>query len=162
MIDDGDWREDRIGSALRGANPTVLARLGTGFAVIGDTQFLPGYCVLLTDDPLIDRLTDLPRARRVAFLADMDLLGEAVATVCGRRDPAFTRVNFQILGNADHYLHAHVHARYAWEPPGLARGPWSHYPAETRNAPDALLGPQHENLRAELTTELERLGQPAV
>lgn len=36
-----DWREDRIGSALRGENPTVLRRLEAGFAVIGDTQFLP-------------------------------------------------------------------------------------------------------------------------
>jgi hypothetical protein len=37
-----DWRADRIGSALRGENPTVLRRLEAGFAVIGDTQFLPG------------------------------------------------------------------------------------------------------------------------
>ncbi len=31
-----DWRDDRIGSALRGENPTVLGRLPAGFAVIGD------------------------------------------------------------------------------------------------------------------------------
>jgi hypothetical protein len=68
----GDWRADRIGSALRGENPTVLVRLESGFAVIGDTQFLPGYCLLLTDDPTADRLLDLPRPRRLAFLADME------------------------------------------------------------------------------------------
>ena len=39
-----DWRTDRIGSAQRGENPTVLRHLDAGFAVIGDTQFLPGYC----------------------------------------------------------------------------------------------------------------------
>jgi hypothetical protein len=43
----GDWRRDRIGSALRGENPMVLAKMKSGFAVIGDTQFLPGYCLLL-------------------------------------------------------------------------------------------------------------------
>ncbi|KJY33773.1 hypothetical protein VR46_33360, partial [Streptomyces sp. NRRL S-444] len=43
-----DWRNDRIGSAHRGENPTVLRRLDQGFAVIGDRQFLPGYAVLLT------------------------------------------------------------------------------------------------------------------
>ncbi|MEV0717944.1 diadenosine tetraphosphate hydrolase, partial [Asanoa sp. NPDC050611] len=91
-----DWRTDRIGSALRGQNPTVLARLESGFAVIGDTQFLPGYCVLLTDDPGVDRLLDLPRARRLAFLADMDLIGEAVAAVCARRDPDFQRINYAV------------------------------------------------------------------
>jgi hypothetical protein len=32
-----DWRTDRIGSAQRGENPTVLRRLDAGFAVIGDT-----------------------------------------------------------------------------------------------------------------------------
>jgi hypothetical protein len=28
--------------------------------VIGDVQFLPGYSVLLTDDPAVQRLSDLP------------------------------------------------------------------------------------------------------
>ncbi len=46
-----DWKEDRIGSALRGENPTVLAQMPGGFAVMSDVQWLPGYCVLLTDDP---------------------------------------------------------------------------------------------------------------
>ncbi|BAU86544.1 hypothetical protein SLA_5675 [Streptomyces laurentii] len=52
----GDWREDRIGSALRGENPTVLRRLDVGFAVIGDVQFLPGYAVLPADEPDVRRL----------------------------------------------------------------------------------------------------------
>ncbi|MEU4424851.1 diadenosine tetraphosphate hydrolase [Actinoplanes sp. NPDC024001] len=151
------WRLDRIGSALRGENPTVLARLATSFAVIGDSQLLPGYCVLLTDDPTANRLTDLPRPRRLAFLADMDLLGEAIATVCHRRDSGFRRVNYSILGNLDPYLHAHVHARYTWEPEDRAKGPVFGYPAELRSAPEHLLGPQHDPLRTELTRELERL-----
>jgi hypothetical protein len=53
-----DWRADRVGSALRGQNPTVLTRLDTGFAVMGDTQFLPGYAVLLTADPPARALHD--------------------------------------------------------------------------------------------------------
>lgn len=56
-----DWRSDRIGSALRGGNPTVLRRLEVGFAVFGDTQFLPGCSVLLVDDPGVQRL--YPRER---------------------------------------------------------------------------------------------------
>ncbi len=39
------WGENRIGAADREENPTVLAKLAGGFAVIGDVQFLPGYCV---------------------------------------------------------------------------------------------------------------------
>jgi hypothetical protein len=30
-----------------------------GFAVIVDTQHLPGYSLLLTDDPAVNHLTDL-------------------------------------------------------------------------------------------------------
>ena len=67
-----DWRADRVGAALRGDNPAVLRRLAAGFACIGDVQFLPGYSVLISDTPGVDRLTDLPRARRVAFLEDME------------------------------------------------------------------------------------------
>lgn len=51
-----DWRDDRVGLALNGTNPTVLRRLDAGF-VIGDVRFLPGYSLLLTDDPGTDRLT---------------------------------------------------------------------------------------------------------
>ncbi|EFL29316.1 LOW QUALITY PROTEIN: conserved hypothetical protein, partial [Streptomyces himastatinicus ATCC 53653] len=59
------WRKDRIGSALRGGNPTVLRRLEAGFAVIGDVQFLPGYSVLLVDDPEVQRLSALPKSKRL-------------------------------------------------------------------------------------------------
>ena len=76
------WKSDRIGAALSGRNPTVLRRMSAGFAVIGDVQLLPGYCVLLADDPRVGRLTDLPRERRLRFLADLDRLGEAVQNVC--------------------------------------------------------------------------------
>ncbi|MCO8274507.1 diadenosine tetraphosphate hydrolase [Actinoplanes sp. TRM 88003] len=152
-----DWRNDRIGAALRGDNPTVLARLEASFAVIGDHQFLPGYCVLLTDDPAVTCLTDLPRARRLAFLADMDLLGEAVTNVCQRFDSAFRRVNFSILGNLDPYLHAHVQARYTWEPADMAKGPVWGYPRQTRLAAETALDRQHDALRSELTREIKRL-----
>ena len=42
-----NWKEDRIGSAVRGENPAVLLKMKSGFAVLADAQFLPGYCILL-------------------------------------------------------------------------------------------------------------------
>ncbi|MGW7356235.1 hypothetical protein ACWGI0_06060 [Streptomyces sp. NPDC054802] len=57
------WKDDRIGSAERGENPTVLARMSTGWAVIGDIQHLPGYCLLLYAGKA-NHLTDLPRDER--------------------------------------------------------------------------------------------------
>jgi diadenosine tetraphosphate (Ap4A) HIT family hydrolase len=152
-----DWRDDRIGSALRDENPTVLARMRTGFAVIGDTQHLPGYCVLLHGTPGIDRLVDLPRREQVEFLADMALLGEAVSDVCAARDAGFLRVNYEVLGNSLHVLHAHVHARYSWEPPEYQRGPVWKYPHEVRSSEDHALSPAHDDLRAALVGALERI-----
>ena len=155
----GDWRDDRVGAALRGDNPTVLQRMTAGFAVIGDVQFLPGYCALITDTPGVDRLTDLARPRRLAFLDDMERLGEAVETVCARRDPAFRRLNLEILGNTDAFLHAHVWPRYEWEGAVAAKPVWL-YPSTHWSEPpqQAVLGPEHDDLRAELVSELDRLG----
>ncbi|WNI20521.1 diadenosine tetraphosphate hydrolase [Streptomyces sp. ITFR-16] len=152
-----DWRKDRIGSALRGENPSVLRRLDAGFAVIGDVQFLPGYSVLLADDPAVERLSDLPRGRRMAFLSDMERLGEAVERACRRSDGAFRRVNLEILGDTDGFLHAHVWPRYAWEPSDLVGMPvWLYARTHWSDARYAL-GPQHDGLRAAIAGELDRL-----
>ncbi|MFE4972758.1 diadenosine tetraphosphate hydrolase [Kitasatospora sp. NPDC056651] len=156
-----DWRDDRIGSALRGVNPTVLRRLDAGFAVIGDVQFLPGYSVLLTDEPDVQRLSDLPRSRRMAFLADMDRLGEAVERACRRLDPRFRRVNLEILGNTDGFLHAHVWPRFEWESPDLVRRPVWLYPAENWRDPAHALGPRHDAWREAIGHELDALSAPA-
>ncbi|MFC8501605.1 HIT family protein [Pedococcus sp. NPDC057267] len=149
-----DWRADRIGAALRGENPTVLRRMPGGFAVVGDVQWLPGYCVLLTDDPQVQRLSDLPRGRRLEFLDSMARLGKAVERACGDIDPEFRRVNLEILGNTDPYLHAHVWPRYGWEPPELVRKPvWLYPPGHWSDSATAL-GPQHDVLRAAIATHL--------
>jgi diadenosine tetraphosphate (Ap4A) HIT family hydrolase len=152
-----DWRTDRIGSALRGENPTVLRHLDAGFAVIGDVQFLPGYCVLLTDDPGAERLSDLPRAARLSFLADMDRLGEAVERACRATDAAFRRVNLEILGNADGFLHAHVWPRYEWEPAELVRMPVWLYPRARWSDERFALGTHHDPLRKAISGELDQL-----
>lgn len=151
------WKADRVGAALAGANPTVLARLDGGFAVIGDVQWLPGYSVLITDTPGVDRLTDLPRHERAAFLHSMDVLAEAVELACARLDEDFLRVNIEILGNTDAFLHAHIWPRYRWEPPELRSKPvWLHAGSNWSD-PATALGPAHDVYRAAITAELRRL-----
>jgi diadenosine tetraphosphate (Ap4A) HIT family hydrolase len=151
-----NWRDDRVGSALRGENPLVLARLRSGFAVIGDTQHLPGYSLLLTDDPAVNHLTDLDWERRKQFLFDLSLIGEAVQRAC--RDNGLRRINYEVLGNAEPVLHGHVHPRYDWEPPERITGPVWRYPKELRNDPRyAYSDEQHGELRAAITAELRAL-----
>jgi diadenosine tetraphosphate (Ap4A) HIT family hydrolase len=155
-----DWRDDRIGSAHRGENPLVMARLRSGFAVIGDTQHLPGYSLLLTEDPAVDHLTDLGWERGTQFLFDLGLLGEAVAAAC--RENGLRRVNYEILGNSMPVLHGHVHARYEWEPPERIGGPVWRYAREVRNDPQhAYSDARHGELRAAITAELRQLAARA-
>jgi diadenosine tetraphosphate (Ap4A) HIT family hydrolase len=155
-----DWREDRIGSAHRGENPLVIARMRSGFAVIGDTQFLPGYSVLLTDDPAVDHLTDLDWQRRRQFLFDLSLIGEAVFAAC--RHNGLRRINYEVLGNAYPVLHGHVHPRYEWEPAERITGPVWRYPKEVRDDPEhAYSDAKHGALRVAIAAELERLVERA-
>ena len=81
-------------------------------------------------------------------------LGEAVERACRHLDPAFRRVNVEILGNTDPYLHAHVWPRYEWEPDGLVGKPVWLYPAERWSDPATALGPQHEALRTAIAAKL--------
>ena len=151
-----DWRDDRVGSALRGENPLVMARMRGGFAVIGDTQHLPGYSLLLTDDQSVNHLTDLAWERRMQFLFDLSLLGEAVGRAC--RDNGLRRINYEVLGNSLPVLHGHVHARYDWEPPEMVGGPVWRYPQDERNDPAcAYSDANHGELRAAIAAELHRL-----
>ncbi len=101
---------DRISAAHRGGNPHVIARLPSGWAVLGDTQPLRGYCLLL-GDPVTPHLNAMAPKDQRAFLAEMARLGDAVLAVTGG-----VRINYEILGNLVPELHAHVIPRFADEP----------------------------------------------
>ena len=133
-----------------------MAHLPAAFAVMGDVQWLPGYSVLLVDRVGVDRLSDLPPTERLAFLGSMERLGEAVERACAASDAAFLRVNLEILGNADHYLHAHIWPRYEWEPPELVQRPVWLYPPGRWTDPITALGPQHDRLREAIVAHLRR------
>jgi diadenosine tetraphosphate (Ap4A) HIT family hydrolase len=104
-----DWKKDRISSAHAGRNPMVLAKMKSGFAVMGDTQFLPGYCVLLPSVE-VSSLNDLDMQQRSDYLLDMSMIGDVIAEVCNPK-----RINYSIYGNTDTFLHAHIFPRYQWE-----------------------------------------------
>jgi len=100
----------RVAAAQRGENPTVICRVKSGWIVLGDSQILKGYCLLLPD-PVVDDLNVLPEQDRGQFCSDMIHLGDALLEVTGAY-----RINYAILGNLDPALHAHVTPRYSDEP----------------------------------------------
>jgi diadenosine tetraphosphate (Ap4A) HIT family hydrolase len=148
---EGKFKEDRIGYALRGENPTMISRMNSGFVFMMDIQFLPGWCVF-TAYPQVYELNNLPFEKRNEYLADMQILGEAIAAVTRP-----VRMNYSILGNTDGYLHAHVHPRYEWEAPERLRKPAYLYPEEFWHSPEYLLSESHIELAEQIKTKLEEL-----
>lgn len=108
--------------ALRvGHDPTLIARLASGWAVLASTQVITGYSLLLPD-PVVPHLNALEGTNRSRFLADMAILGDALLEVTGA-----VRINYAIFGNVDAALHAHVFPRTAGEPEALrTQQPFAH------------------------------------
>lgn len=120
----------RVEMARAGTNPTVICRAPSGWMVLGDSQFLRGYSLLLPD-PVVPDLNALDQERRMVFLRDMTILGDALLEVTG----AF-RINYAIMGNLDPALHAHVTPRYRTEPDEYRAGPMWNYPdSQTDSVP---------------------------
>jgi len=121
----------QVDAARRGELPRVVARMASGWAVLGDPQILSGYCLLLPD-PVVPHLNALEGVARSTFLDDMARLGDAVLAITGAE-----RINYEILGNVEPALHAHIIPRYASEPADRRKTPvwlhdWSAAPAFDR------------------------------
>jgi diadenosine tetraphosphate (Ap4A) HIT family hydrolase len=111
----------RVALLRAGADPACIARLPSGWAVLGEQQFLRGYSLLLPD-PVAGTLNELRGAQRAQVLADAALLGDAVLQVTGA-----LRINYAIFGNLEPALHVHVVPRYGGEEPELRTAhPWSY------------------------------------
>jgi diadenosine tetraphosphate (Ap4A) HIT family hydrolase len=101
-------------------HPARVARLPSGWVVMGERQVLAGYCLLLPD-PVVAHLNVLEEPGRRQFLCDMARLGDAVLAATGG-----VRINYAIFGNVEPALHAHVFPRRADEAPGIrAAQPWA-------------------------------------
>jgi diadenosine tetraphosphate (Ap4A) HIT family hydrolase len=110
-----------VEAARAGELPRVIARMASGWAVLGDPQITRGYCLLLPD-PVVTDLNALTGDARRQFLEDMVTLGDAVLAITGAE-----RINYEILGNVEPALHAHVIPRHASEDPELRKKPvWLH------------------------------------
>jgi len=137
----------RVQACRAGADPTVIARLPAGWAVMGDPQVLAGYCLLLPD-PVVPHLNALSPEMQAAFLTDMARLGQAVHELTGA-----LRINYALFGNVEPALHAHVVPRYANEPEPLrAAHPWAYDWTAARRFDPAVDGALQAALRERLST----------
>ncbi len=118
----------RVEMARRSENPFAVCRMPSGWAILGDSQFLPGYALLLAD-PVVADLNALEAEERRQYLWDMTLIGDALLEVM-----TAYRINYETLGNAEPALHTHIFPRYFYEPDEYRRGPVFFYPQEQRNS----------------------------
>jgi diadenosine tetraphosphate (Ap4A) HIT family hydrolase len=96
--------------ACRSGNyASLITRMPSGWAVMGQSQFLKGYSLLLPD-PVVPHLNAMDSSTRDRFLADMGKLGDAVFAATGA-----LRINYAMFGNVEPALHAHVIPRYTDE-----------------------------------------------
>ena len=139
----------RVAALRAGEDPTHVARLPSGWGVLGDPQVIEGYCLLLPD-PVVPHLNALTSAARTQFLDDMARLGDAVLAVTGA-----VRINYAMFGNVEPALHAHVFPRRLDEPPGLVTAhPW----AWDWNAAPAYDAARHGELQRKLRAALGAAG----
>jgi diadenosine tetraphosphate (Ap4A) HIT family hydrolase len=111
----------RVARLHAGADPTLIARMPSGWAVLGEQQFLRGYALLLPD-PVVGTFNELAPAGRAQAMADAAALGDALLEVTGA-----LRINYAIYGNLEPALHIHVVPRYADEPDALRTAhPWAY------------------------------------
>jgi diadenosine tetraphosphate (Ap4A) HIT family hydrolase len=135
----------RVAACRAGTEPTVIAKMASGWAVMGDPQVLAGYCLLLPD-PVVPHLNAMPADQQAAFLADLARLGQAVLDATGA-----LRINYALFGNLEPALHAHVHPRYADEPAALVTAhPWAYDWTAARRFDPVVDGPLLADLRARL------------
>ena len=142
---------ERIAQIKRGENPTLVAELPSGYAVMGDSQFFRGYCLLLCKAPAAD-LEALEPEFRAQFLADMATLSAAVAAVVKPH-----KMNLESLGNAVPHLHWHVFPRQLDEAEPV-KPVWFSMPQGEAAAEFAFDAARDGELMAQLREELARRG----
>jgi diadenosine tetraphosphate (Ap4A) HIT family hydrolase len=139
----------RVAALRAGTEPTSIARLASGWLVLGDPQVIAGYCLLLPD-PVVPDLNALAPGPRARFLADMAAAGDLLKELLDA-----TRVNYAIYGNLEPALHAHLFPRRGDEPAALVTAqPWAWDWAAAARFDAALHGPLLAQLRARAAERL--------
>ena len=112
--------EERVAAARRGENPYVIAKMASGWLVIGDVQPLAGYCVFLAD-PVVESINALAPQARAQYSLDVLRAGDPLLAVTDAY-----RINYETLGNFEPALHTHIIPRYLSEPDEKRRMQASH------------------------------------
>lgn len=101
---------ERITAIKGGNNPYFVKELETGYVVIGDHQYYPGYTLFLCKQH-VGELHDLDSDFKLQFLKEMSQVAKAVYKAV---QP--DKLNYELLGNSFPHLHWHIFPRYKNDP----------------------------------------------
>lgn len=135
-----------VESAEQGSLDRLICHMKSGVLAFGDPQVLPGYCVLYAN-PVVPNLNALQEPERRQFLSDMANVGDALMDLLSP-----LRINYEILGNLEPALHAHIIPRYSGEEIELRSKPIWFYDWDLAPALDL---ETTQSLKASLAMRLE-------
>jgi len=101
---------ERVRQCRADKYPKKICRISSGWVVLGDVQFLRGYSLLLPD-PVVPHLNAMDAETRKTFLYEMSAIGDVILELT-----AAVRINYEMLGNIEPALHAHIFPRFDNEP----------------------------------------------
>jgi diadenosine tetraphosphate (Ap4A) HIT family hydrolase len=101
---------NRIDLIKKGQNKYFVKELQSGYVVLADFQYFPGYTIFLSKIHT-DELHKLGKENREIFLNEMAVVAEVVNNVFKPK-----KLNYELLGNTDHHLHWHLIPRYGTDP----------------------------------------------
>jgi len=127
-----------VDQCRNGTNPRTVAQVNSGWVVMGSSQFVRGYCLLLPD-PVVSNLNALSIDARKLLFHEVAIVGDALLETTDAR-----RINYEILGNLEPALHVHLFPRYDNEPEELRTKPvwfydWDAAPAFDVELNEALM-----------------------
>lgn len=95
---------------------------------------------------------ELTLEERSAFLLDMSIVGDSLLA-----STSAIRINYDILGNTDQFLHAHIFPRYAWESDARRKMPvWLYDASNWSNPETAYHEHRHRALRQQILATLNQ------
>lgn len=140
---------ERVRLCQAGEYAKSICRLSSGWVVLGDVQFLRGYCLLLPD-PVVPDLNAMEEESRTNFLREMSIVGDVVLELTDA-----VRINYEMLGNVEPALHAHIFPRFEDEPEDLRLKPVWYYDWDAAPAFDPA---RDEPLMQSIAKALEQRG----
>lgn len=101
----------RIDMIKNDSNSWFVAELKTGYVVLGDTQYFPGYTLFLAKNHVTE-LHYMEPSEKAQFLLEMSWVSEA-CSVAFNAD----KMNVEMLGNGDSHAHWHIIPRHDGDTP---------------------------------------------